>query len=364
MKSYDIVFSADGIVRLPDLPPEGFTLLKAIGGTPPAPVKPQKDNRELARFSRLRRTKVPISDLDTFSTSNLWQIHNDALSNLTSSVHQSDPSVLEVKIELAHRMLSSCEMCELHCGIDRCRGERGACGNGREAYYSSCFLNWAEEKHLIPSITLFLNGCNWRCPYCQYPHQLDPEDGKPLCTDKTVELIEQLSAQGGQNLHWLGGNPDQHLWSILRVIQRIPSQIPIVWNTNGYASTYTMNLLKGVVDTYIIDFRYGNNECATRYKAGPMTWEILTRNLLSVNAQEAEVIVRHLQLPGHLDCCTIPILKWLAENLSDVKVNLMNEEYYPANLASQFPEIDRRVSLPEQKRSLQKAVELDINLVS
>lgn len=363
MKKYNVVFLADGVIRLPDVPQESFALLQALGGNCPLPAKPKKNERNVKRLSQLGEIRTGISDFDSLRTSSLWQIHNDVLSDPDSATDSSGLSILEVKIELARRMLFSCQMCELRCGTDRWHGERGECGSGREAYYTSCFLNWGEERHLVPSITLFLNGCNWRCPYCQYPDQLEPENGQPLYTDETVELIRRLIVKGGKNLHWLGGNPDQHLWSTLQVIQRLSSEIPIVWNTNGYASTHTMNLLNGIVDTYIIDFRYGNNECATRYKAGPMAWEVLKRNLLLANAQAGEVIVRHLQLPGHLECCTIPILEWLAEELPDVKVNLMNEEYYPIHQTSQFPEIDRRLTRAEKRRALERALELELHLI-
>lgn len=366
LKSYDVIFSADGVVQLPDLPQEGFAVIEALEGKIPEPKKIKSSGARTPRLAQVCQIRLPILDqtIDHVPTSELWDIHNNAMNDLPKpSGEEFGVSLLDLKVELARRMLLACEMCEFRCGVDRWNGECGHCGNGREAYYTSCFLNWAEEKHLVPSITVFLSGCNWRCPYCQYPQYLDSSTGTPLRAEETVALFKRLSEQGGRNLHWLGGNPDQHLWSVLSVMQRHSSKIPIVWNTNGYASTTTMALLHNVVDTYIIDFRYGNDQCALRYGAGSETWHTVTRNLKLAKEQGAEVIVRHLQLPHHLECCTFPVLEWLAENLPNVKVNLMNEQYYPAHLAFQYPEISKRLGLAEKEASLQKVYELGLHLV-
>jgi putative pyruvate formate lyase activating enzyme len=90
---------------------------------------------------------------------------------------------------------------------------------------------------------------------------------------------------------------------------------------------------------------------------------ILRRNLHQIAQQDAALIVRHLQLPGHFDCCTAPILRWLAAELPDAPLNLMHGQYRPARLAYRYPEINRRLKPAERKKAMHLACDLDLMLV-
>ena len=89
-----------------------------------------------------------------------------------------------------------------------------------------------------------------------------------------------------------------------------------------YLSEESMALLEGVVDVYLTDFKYGNDACASRLSNAPDYLRIVARNHLLGRAH-AEMMIRHLVLPGHVECCTRPVLTWIASTLKEVKVNVM-----------------------------------------
>jgi putative pyruvate formate lyase activating enzyme len=129
--------------------------------------------------------------------------------------------------------------------------------------------------------------------------------------------------------------------------------VPVVWNSNSYYSEETAQLLVGFVDVYLLDFKYGPSNCAERISDAPDYWEVCARNHLDAK-KNGELIIRVLVLPGHLECCTKPILNWIAENLGvETRVNLMFQ-YRPEWCANEIPELRRRLS----KEEMQKAVTL------
>jgi putative pyruvate formate lyase activating enzyme len=130
--------------------------------------------------------------------------------------------------------------------------------------------------------------------------------------------------------------------------------LPAVWNSNMYMTPETMKLLEGVADLYLADFRYGDDDHAKRYSDIDYYWLITTQNFLEAKKQ-AEILVRLLVLPGHVDCCAVPIMQWCAENLGGtVRFNLLFQ-YHPEYQAGKYPEINRRLTAAEAVRALEFA---------
>ena len=120
-----------------------------------------------------------------------------------------------------------------------------------------------------------------------------------------------------------------------------------------YYSQETAELLAGFIDLYLLDFKYGNDECAGAISNASGYWEACTRNHLMA-VRYGELVIRVLVLPGHNECCTRPILEWIAENLGQwTRVNLMFQ-YRPEWRARERPELRHRLS----RREIQEAVEI------
>jgi len=251
---------------------------------------------------------------------------------------------LKSKVKKAEEIVGSCTLCERKCKVNRKKGELGWCKVPYESHVSSAFTHMGEEKVLVPSGTIFFSGCNFKCVYCQnYNISQNPRLGDVWSPQKIADWIQKVPAI---NINFVGGEPTPHLHNILRALEMSGRNIPIVWNSNMYLSKESMKLLGGVVDVYLADFRYGNDECALKYSTVQNYFEITTRNLL-IAKKQAEIIVRLLVLPNHVECCTKKIVEWIAKNLgNEVRVNIMSQ-YYPQFKARDYPEINRQLTRNE-----------------
>jgi putative pyruvate formate lyase activating enzyme len=269
------------------------------------------------------------------------------------------PGLLEVKVELARRMLSECVCCERRCGADRSAGGTGFCGVPNESKYSSDFLHMGEEPELVPSHTIFFSGCTFECVYCQnWDIAMDARAGRQAEPEMLAAVLQEGVAQGSRNANFVGGNPDPHLYTILRTIELTGEAarfLPMVWNSNMFTSSEAMRILDGVIDVYLGDFRYGNDSCAEELSGVQGYLEVVSRNFSDALAS-AEVMVRHLVLPGHLECCTRPVMEWVSENMPGVYFNLMFQ-YRPEYRAGLYPMIDCRLTPEERAKALAMAAD-------
>ena len=149
----------------------------------------------------------------------------------------------------------------------------------------------------------------------------------------------------------------------MRTLSHVKSNIPVVWNSNFYMSDKSMSFLKGVVDVYLSDFKYGNDDCAQRLSDVPNYSEVVRRNHL-LAFKDAELAIRHLILPNHLDCCTKPVLEFIAEKFGDMAVVNLMDQYRPCYRARRFPDIDRRITAEEFETAVSYAQKLGLNFIT
>jgi len=280
------------------------------------------------------------SDLDT-----LWSEHNNHCSEHHEKYREiswnrlvnSDFSYLDLKIEIADRIFECCNLCEKNCLVDR-RVETGSCRVSNPCIASE-FLHMGEERPLVPSHTIFFSGCNFKCVYCQnFDISQHPNHGMNLEPDKLAKIIDLRRRQGSMNINFVGGEPTPNLPYIIRTMKKTKENIPLVWNSNLYLSEHAMNLLDGFADLYLTDFKYGNNECAEDLSGISNYIEVVRRNhKLAFDA--GDMIIRHLVIPNHVECCSKPLIKWISDNLGlEVVLNIMSQ-YRPVYLASEHQDI-------------------------
>lgn len=263
--------------------------------------------------------------------------------------------VLEKKAELADKLVESCVFCEWKCKANRKEGQLGKCRVGYKPRVSNTFAHWGEEPELIPSGTIFFTGCTWSCQYCQnWDISQFPEKGTEFTARDIASWMEHCECI---NANFVGGEPTPNLHFILKAMLLCEKSIPIIWNSNMYMSKESMGLLDGVIDVYLADFRYGNDECAMKYSGVPKYFRTVTRNFRLAKKQ-TEMLVRLLVLPSHIDCCAKPILDWIAKNLGeDTRINIMSQ-YTPHYKASYFPEIDHKLGREEYFEVVEHAKKL------
>jgi len=299
------------------------------------------DQKQQPKYIQSKHKPITFSKKDT--TKKLWEIHNKSLKNKKLIDKTPKQSLLDLKIEIATRMQKACHFCERKCHLDRTK--QPGCCNVQQTQITSEFLHMGEEHVLIPSHTIFFSGCTFNCVFCQNWDISQKNCGIPITPKNVAKLLQKRNNQGSKNINWVGGDPTPHLPFILKTLKESDVNLPQIWNSNMYCTKETMNLLNGIIDVYLTDFKYGNDNCAkTLSNVGNYT-EIIKRNH-KIAQDTAEIIIRHLVLPNHIECCSKPILKWISENLPDALVNIMSQ-YRPEYRAYNYKEINRLLT-PEE----------------
>ncbi|MHA1223391.1 MAG: radical SAM protein [Candidatus Heimdallarchaeaceae archaeon] len=264
---------------------------------------------------------------------------------------------LLLKLKLFQSILSSCEFCENKCKINRKEGKIGKCGVDDKAYISSAFIHMGEEAPIIPSGTIFFYGCTITCSFCQnfdisHEFNLERFRGRGSSALELAQMYYSLVKQHARNINFVGGEPTPNLHVILESLLETQVNVPMLWNSNMYLTETSMKLIADIFDIWLPDMKYSNNDCAKKYSKAPKYWEAIQRNMKMIEERgSGEYIIRHLVMPNHIDCCSIPLLNWIKENLKTPLVNIMGQ-YHPDYkiLRGSFPEINRRPSTNEMFR--------------
>lgn len=269
---------------------------------------------------------------------------------------------LQERAHQAIESLRSCRVCPRDCEIDRFNNKIGVCKSGRLARVASAFPHFGEEDCLRGwngSGTIFFGWCNLRCVFCQNFEASQHGQGSEVTALELAQIMLDLQEIGCHNINFV--TPEhvvpQILEALVIAVER-GLRLPLVYNTSAYDSLESIQLMDGLVDIYMPDFKLWDNEHCRKYLVAS-DYAAAARAVIAVmHAQVGElkvdenglalrgVLVRHLVMPGLLDD-TSEIMRWIADNLSrDTYVNVM-DQYYPAYKAEtelRFAEINRGVS--------------------
>lgn len=344
-----------------------------------AVIQDKRARMELARYFDVMQDKKPAKFMiakklaanfgPDDSLERLWVLHGgltkeyynlekqiDTKRNSLEELDAPEKSYLDLKKEIAWRIMEKCHLCTRRCGFNRLAGELGLwCKSGTQIAVSTMFEHMGEEPELVPSGTVFTLGCTMRCKHCQnWTISQWSEEGEIYTPKRLANSVETLRQRGCRNANLVGGEPTPWLEQWFETFQHVEVNVPVVWNSNSYYSEETAKLLSGFSDVYLLDFKYGNNECATRISDAPDYWEACIRNHL-YGKKYGELLIRVLVLPGHLECCTKTILNWIAQNLgTSARTNIMFQ-YRPEWRAHEVPELRRRLTRNEMERAVQLA---------
>ncbi len=322
----------------------------------------------VSRDERASKSKIashtPASNLETLK--NLWKEHQNVLELLKTQnpiITGLNFSFMDLKIKIAERIFTECVLCPRRCRVNR-SVEPGVCGV-KEPLVASEFIHIGEEAPLIPSHTIFFAGCNLKCVYCQNADlSQNPKMGLNLSPTDLARIIDQRRREGSRNVNFVGGDPIPNLHYIFKTMSLTTENIPVIWNSNMYLSRESMQLLEGFADLYLTDFKYGNNECARKFSGILDYMEVVGTNHKWAR-QAGDMIIRHLVLPGHMECCSLPLMQWIYRNLGeDVIINIMGQ-YRPHYLAFRYVELSRPTSPREVAQVVDYAKDLGfINIIN
>jgi putative pyruvate formate lyase activating enzyme len=256
-----------------------------------------------------------------------------------------------------------------------------ACKTGRFAVVSSAFAHFGEEDCLRGrngSGTIFFSHCNLRCVFCQnfdISQAVRPGPAAPGSPPEEVAgVMLALQNRGCHNINFV--TPEhvvpQVIEALVIAIER-GLRVPVVYNTSAYDSLESLQLMDGIVDIYMPDFKYWSAEQARTYLMAEDYPDAARAALKEMHRQVGDLVIdaegiaqrgillRHLVMPGQLDE-TRAILRWVASEMSPhTYVNLM-DQYRPAGRvhASRFEEINRRLTPAELREAQHIAQEVGL----
>lgn len=273
--------------------------------------------------------------------------------------------------------MERCNLCPRNCNADRKNGQAGVCGVAGEGILGArAALHMWEEPCISGergSGTVFFSGCPLRCVYCQNYQIAKAEVGKEISVMRLAEIFLELQEKKhAENINLV--TPTHYTLEIVEAIQQAKRQgltIPIVYNCSGYEKVETLKKLDGIVDIYLIDFKYVDNRLAARYSKAPDYPEIAKAALAEMVRQIGEpefdqrdmmtkgVIVRHLLLPNALENGK-QVVRYVYETYGDqVFLSLMNQ-YTPLPQVEAYPEIYRKVTEEEYDELVDYAIEIGV----
>lgn len=256
------------------------------------------------------------------------------------------------RIAASRELLRECMMCEWRCGVDRTRGERAPCRLGDETFVFNQYLSLTEEREILPALRVYLGGCNFRCTFCDTaPECFEPARGRRVEPQKWAMELGEAVRRGARTISILGGEPTLHVHTLLELAAAAPSPLPLVINTNLYMTPEVIELLDGVVAMYLGDFKFGSDECA-RELAGVSRYVGTVQRNIKLIVGTTPLVVRHLLMPGHLECCFRPVVKWLSQNTPGVRFQLYSG-YVPCYRAGQ----DERIGRLNKREEVLAAIE-------
>jgi putative pyruvate formate lyase activating enzyme len=350
--------------------------------------------------------------------------------DIISDLAWQKTSLMDLNVELVNRMLTHCNFCRWNCQVDRHSVQIAVDGVGEKKKHGTCqlestskvsnyFHHRGEElifRGIMGSGTIFFTSCNMRCSFCQNGDiSTDKDNGIPITPNLLALMIWQLRMEGCHNTNWVGGDPTIHLHTIVQAISMLDSfkipdinknkeedlnyikavkadnynnnyfntwkmnseyafyqkrlfNSPQLWNSNFFMSNETMCILRPLMDAWLPDFKFGPGKCAVDLSRTPWYWDTVTNNLRLIHEWGEDFVIRHLIMPNHVECCTKPVLDWIARNMPEVPINIM-DQYYPDNLCDpsspkyreRYGEIARSPTEKEIITSYQYAKDLGLN---
>jgi putative pyruvate formate lyase activating enzyme len=288
-------------------------------------------------------------------------------------VRALEQGLLQERARQAVELLHSCRVCPRDCQIDRFNNKIGVCKSGRRARVASAFPHFGEEDCLRGwngSGTIFFGWCNLRCVFCQNFETSQLGEGAEVSAAELARIMLDLQAAGCHNINFV--TPEHVVPQILEALALAADRglrLPLVYNTSSYDSLESIQLMDGLVDIYMPDFKLWDAEHCRTYLVASDYADAARAVISAMHAQVGElkvdkdglalrgVLVRHLVMPGLLDD-TREIMGWLAATLSsDTYVNVM-DQYYPAYKAKsqpRFAQINRRLDNTELEQAFEYA---------
>ena len=278
--------------------------------------------------------------------------------------------LLRNKIDKAVRILDECRLCPRMCGVDRNSGQTGICNTGKHAVVCSFNAHFGEESPLVGkkgSGTIFFTHCNLLCNFCQNYDISHEGYGQSVTSEQLAAIMLKLQKGGCHNINFV--TPSHVVPQILSALEIAINgglSVPLVYNTSGYDRVETLELLEGIFDIYMPDFKFWDPAVAESTCDAPDYPAVARLALLEMHRQCGDLIldetgiarrgllIRHLVLPHDL-AGTRDVMRFIARKISpNSYVNIMSQ-YRPCGRAAEIKKLAASLAKNDFEQALQAA---------
>lgn len=269
-------------------------------------------------------------------------------------------------------ILKECTLCPRQCHINRYQ-KKGFCQGGAKVKIARAALHFYEEPPISGtngSGAIFFSGCNLQCIFCQNEKISINNFGKEITITRLSEIMLELEKNNAHNINLV--TPTPYIPQIAKAIKKAKKRglkIPIVYNTSSYEKKESLQLLDGLIDIYLPDFKYYNNIYALKYSNAPHYRETAKEALAEMYRQTGPckfendilkkgVVVRHLLLP-ELKEDSMQILKYLYDTYqNNIFISIMNQYTPPKNI--KYPELQNSINKNDENEIINYALNIGI----
>lgn len=264
--------------------------------------------------------------------------------------------------------MEQCSLCPRKCGINRIKGEIGACKTGKQFKIASINLHFGEEPPISGdkgSGTIFFTNCNLSCVFCQnYPiSQLG--NGNSITTQELADKMIDLQNKGANNINLV---TPTHVYPMVAetifIAKEKGLKIPVLSNCGGYESKDVLELMEPFIDIYMPDMKYSSDENAKKYSK---INNYVENNRVAIKEMYRQkgilkfddndlatkgILIRHLVLPNNI-AGSKETFEFVANEISEDTYMSVMAQYHTANISHTIEELNRKVSQEEYDKVLE-----------
>lgn len=269
-----------------------------------------------------------------------------------------------------------CSLCPRECGIDRNVNMKGFCGETSRLRVGRAALHFWEEPCISGtggSGTVFFSGCCLHCCYCQNFNLSRGKEGLEIGEQHLSEIFLNLQRQGAHNINLVTGEHfAPHIKSAVITARDKGLNVPVILNSSGYVHPGTLEILKDVIDIYLVDFKYMDPDLAKRYSMAydyPAVAKAALSKMVELTGKpkfdnngilKSGVLVRHLCLPSQTQDSE-NIIRYVFETYGRRVLLSVMSQYTPCGDCGKFPELERVLSVDEYDRILDFCLRIGID---
>jgi len=289
------------------------------------------------------------------------------MKEITPSYLKLERGELQERIEALNDLASLCILCPRVCRSERRSGDKGYCRTAFSPMVSSASPHFGEESPLVGhggSGTIFFTNCNLCCNFCQNYDISQQGIGEIISVEDLAGLMVLLQKRGCHNINFV--TPTHQVHAILAALPLAIDaglSLPLVYNTGGYDSVQTLELLEGIIDIYMPDLKFTDPDVALSLADAPDYPDVVKTAIIEMYRQAGDLVtsskgialrgllVRHLVLPHDL-AGSGEAFRFLAAEVSpNTYLNVM-AQYRPCFRAAGKAKIGDRLNTSEYNEAL------------